>query len=493
MKRSLLCAALCALLVASVAGAAVPSGEAGDHYMVVFDTPRVDAAASTRMLEEHGATVYRGLFDVGTAIVTLDSPAAMAELAKAPHVLGVHRDLRRLPDDAVARGTNGDRVVSLASIIGDSAGGRQAFSDFSRLTPLSAPLVPPERLTMTPFWPYQWDLMRIDAPGAWATGATGDPAVKVAIISSGIDYTHPELEGRTDLDLSRNFVPEDAAQVEELFPGAHPIADLGIHGSYMASIVTCNAFGQSCGAPNVTLVGIKVQDFEEAMRVGDLVTGLVYAADIGCDVALMADRYDLDWTNPDDRLDIIALRRAIQYEKLKGTLPVGASWFTTRGELGIDADLDRNALQMPAEGGMLVVASSGTDDRWSGIADFGYSLIDVAAPGGQVDYDTVQPPLDPFVFSVGVCSSFTQFTRIRNFPEECNKQSGPQYIFSFGSRPAAAHAAAVAALIASRYHGHLNGYFVRQKLLATADDVGDPGVDPYFGHGRVNARRAVTE
>jgi hypothetical protein len=31
------------------------------------------------------------------------------------------------------------------------------------------------------------------------------------------------------------------------------------------------------------------------------------------------------------------------------------------------------------------------------------------------------------------------------------------------------------------------------KLKNTADDEGEPGVDPYHGHGFVNARRAVTE
>jgi hypothetical protein len=105
----------------------------------------------------------------------------------------------------------------------------------------------------------------------------------------------------------------------------------------------------------------------------------------------------------------------------------------------------------------------------------------------------VEPPPGVNVITVGICSSFTQFTRIRDFPSECNKDTGPQYIFSFGSRSAVADAAGVAALIDSRWHGFLPGVLVRAKLLNTADDILEPGIDAFSGHGRVNARRGVTE
>jgi hypothetical protein len=33
---------------------------------------------------------------------------------------------------------------------------------------------------------------------------------------------------------------------------------------------------------------------------------------------------------------------------------------------------------------------------------------------------------------------------------------------------------------------------VESILRASADDLGKPGRDPYYGHGRINAYRAVT-
>src|SRR5688500_15811106 len=41
----------------------------------------------------------------------------------------------------------------------------------------------------------QWNLQTIRAERAWASGRVGSPAVRVAILDSGIDYLHPELAG----------------------------------------------------------------------------------------------------------------------------------------------------------------------------------------------------------------------------------------------------------------------------------------------------------
>lgn len=39
----------------------------------------------------------------------------------------------------------------------------------------------------------QWDLPHVNAPLAWAAGYTGSPAVRVCMIDTGIDYTHPDI------------------------------------------------------------------------------------------------------------------------------------------------------------------------------------------------------------------------------------------------------------------------------------------------------------
>jgi subtilisin family serine protease len=59
-----------------------------------------------------------------------------------------------------------------------------------------------------------------------------------------------------------------------------------------------------------------------------------------------------------------------------------------------------------------------------------------------------------------------------------------------GTSMASPHVAGVAALILSRNPGWTPAQ-VREKLRSSSDDLGTPGWDPVFGHGRVNARKAV--
>jgi subtilisin family serine protease len=61
-----------------------------------------------------------------------------------------------------------------------------------------------------------------------------------------------------------------------------------------------------------------------------------------------------------------------------------------------------------------------------------------------------------------------------------------------GTSMASPHAAGVAALVLSK-NPTLTPVQVRNVLRSSANDLGTPGWDPVFGHGRVNAKRAVTQ
>jgi subtilisin family serine protease len=55
---------------------------------------------------------------------------------------------------------------------------------------------------------------------------------------------------------------------------------------------------------------------------------------------------------------------------------------------------------------------------------------------------------------------------------------------------AAPHVAGVAALIIGKY-GHVGPAEVERRLRQSADDLGKPGNDDFYGRGRVNALRAI--
>ena len=53
------------------------------------------------------------------------------------------------------------------------------------------------------------------------------------------------------------------------------------------------------------------------------------------------------------------------------------------------------------------------------------------------------------------------------------------------------HVAGVAALIISKNGGDMHPGQVEAALRRSADDLGKPGKDDFYGHGRVNAFNAV--
>jgi subtilisin family serine protease len=65
--------------------------------------------------------------------------------------------------------------------------------------------------------------------------------------------------------------------------------------------------------------------------------------------------------------------------------------------------------------------------------------------------------------------------------------SAGAWYWSGGTSMAAPHAAGVAAIYIGEYGGDLHPLLVRATLNQTADDLGAPGPDIWFGWGRVNA------
>ena len=58
---------------------------------------------------------------------------------------------------------------------------------------------------------------------------------------------------------------------------------------------------------------------------------------------------------------------------------------------------------------------------------------------------------------------------------------------------ASPHVAGVAALIIGKNGGEMDPHEVTKQLFKTADKIDGQGISAYFGYGRVNAYRAVTE
>jgi subtilisin family serine protease len=444
----------------------------------------VFASASSRLPDEFsalvaaaGGTSVRELHEIGIAVARSSSPSFEAAL----------------------QGVKGIADVVLDNPVDWLSG----VADLSSLSVLGSEIAAPAPAAHNPasaaFFPFQWNMQVIQADDAWAAGFTGNPDVKVAILDSGIDPKHIEMVGKVSVALSANFTSETsppAGLVSADFPVGGPFhswIDYAFHGTHVAATVATNGIGTSGVAPHVTLIAVKVLDRFGDGTFGNVISGIMHAADVDADIIVMSIGAAFPRNCviegeilPSDCARLLAaLNKAITYASRKGALVISAA-----GNSGMNADSDGNIVWLPAQAGNgMAVSATGrnnepaftTFDAFATYSNFGHSLISVAAPGGSGgSFGIITDRL-----VLGPCSRYSTVATLA----PCRTTN--RYILGNGTSVAAPHAAGVAALIDSIAGGAMTAAQLRTRLQQTADDLGKPGADPFFGRGRVNACRAV--
>jgi subtilisin family serine protease len=422
------------------------------RHVVVFAAERVPADFAERTARL-GGSVETSLDGIGVAVVTGLSEPAAAELAAQGDIQNVE------PDPVVA----------------------PAHDEMEAAETLAEPADATASPTSALFYTRQWNLPAVSAPQAWAAGYLGSRDVVVAILDSGIDYLHPDLAGLVDLERSKSFVPED---VTRHYPGRLPFSDLHGHGTFVASIVASNATVVAGVNRFVTLIAVKINDSTRASSAGQFLNGIVYAADQGADVINISDGRQFDKSeNPGI---VAAFERAVNYAFRKGALLV-----TVPFNDGADLDHNGDLVRLPCEAANAIcvsatgpTASAGINGPWQNVdapasyTAFGRSAIDVAAPGGDGIAGQFRGITLP-------CTTTPAATTAR---PECRAHQ--PVAGSRGTSFAAPHVAGLAALLVAQL-GHGNPALIRASILQSADDLGEPGTDPYYGKGRINIARAL--
>ncbi len=119
--------------------------------------------------------------------------------------------------------------------------------------PPQPPLGPDVTVNPDEFSALQWNLDAVNAPGAWAQGASGD-GVRVAIIDSGFMGNHPDL--RFNSKLSRSVMDGPPG---ETWVSSAPNVNNGWHGTYVAGVIAARDDGRGIVgvAPRADLVAIR--------------------------------------------------------------------------------------------------------------------------------------------------------------------------------------------------------------------------------------------
>ena len=438
----------------------MPADPAGRH-LVVFTAERVPADFGARVSNVGGA-VEASLDRIGVAAVTGLSEAAAVELAGSADVRAVEPDVATAPpnEDVGADGATADEAVS------------------EPLAPADATASP----TAAQFYARQWNLRAVSAPEGWAAGHLGSRDVVVAILDTGIDYANPDLAGLVDLARSISLVPED---VTTHYPGRLPFSDLFWHGTAVASVVASNASVLAGVNRYVTLLAVKIADSTGLRTTASrLLSGIVYATDQGADVINVSNGIEFDKSAHPGM--VAAFERAVNYAFRKGALLVSVPFNDS-------ADLDHNGdlVRLPCEAANAICAAAtgptgaaGVNGPWVNVdaaapySAFGRSAVSVAAPGGAGE-------VGQFRRMWVLCT--TTPTQTTGAPACRARQAIAQPV---GTSFAAPHVAGLAALLVAKL-GHGNPALIRARILQSADDLGDPGVDPYYGKGRINIARAL--
>jgi lantibiotic leader peptide-processing serine protease len=434
------------------------SRAASEHtgrHIVLFAAERVPTDFAGRVAGL-GGSVDISLDNIGVAAVSGLTESAAADLAGDAGIQSVELDpVATLPHD-------------------DVEAAEEVFADAT-----AAPASP----TSAPFYPRQWNMRAVFADQAWAAGYIGSNDVVVGILDTGIDYLHPELAGLVDLARSKSFVPDEDVIVEQRYPGRNPVTDLLYHGTAVASIVASNATQLSGINRHITLLALKVANrFTEHTVAADL-AAIVWAADAGADVinASGGRRFDKS-ENPGL---IAAYLRALNYAWREGVLTIGVA-----GNDTLDHDHDGDMVALPCEAPHAICASAtgptsaqSVNGPWDNVdaatlyTGFGRSAVSVAAPGGQRFTNTrIWLP----------CLT----TPSEVSPAACQGNKPPRLLQGIGTSFAAPTVAGLAALLVAQL-GHGNPALIRERILQSADDLGLPGTDPYYGRGRINVARAL--
>ena len=443
---------------ASVDAAGVPTG----RTVVVFTDTASIPASGVDLISTLGGTVTTRWDDVGIAFVTGVSPDALATLQGSDLIQAVGND----------RVVNWLSGLTIGSAVEGAAPGPEAGDPFKSSYYVAGT---------------QWGPRIIKADAAWTAGMEGLPTTRVAILDTGIDYTHRELRGLVDMAASRSFTytaAVEGVEVEPQYPGDEPFMDNHMHGSHVAATVASNNISVSGVAPDVTLIAVKVLNLQGSGSFEGVASGIRYAStEANADVINMSLGAQVEPSEEGVPALLELMKRVIRAAEKEGAIVISAAGNDT-------VNLDTGTVvSTPCEQSTLCVSATGPFqqqdfDQLAVYSNFGMTAIEVAAPGGNARPGYVNADL-----IIGACSSRASSATLNVC--RVNAAGGPHfYAYAAGTSMATPHVAGLAALLKS-YRPMLGPKAAALAIMHSADDVQEAGRDAGSNWGRINVARAL--
>lgn len=284
----------------------------------------------------------------------------------------------------------------------------------------------------------------IDAPEAWAT-TTGSHDVVVAVIDTGVDYTHPDLTDNmwvNEGEIPGNNIDDDGnGYVDDVYGYDFPYADSDPmdvygHGTHVAGTIGAvanNGEGIAGVAWTVRIMAVKFLNDNGAGSTSAAIDSFKYVFTNGADII------NASWGSS---FPGRAIEDMINEAQREGIVVVAAAGNSFSGRPHYPASFDN----------VISVAAIDRFNRATSFTNYG-PTVDVAAPGEEI---------------------------LSCIP-------GARYVEARGTSMAAPHVAGVAALVKAARPDFSNEDI--QKILKMAVDPVDSA--EYIGTGRINAHKAL--
>lgn len=186
--------------------------------------------------------------------------------------------------------------------VGEMSAGIEETSGFLSASPALLP-----GSTTDPLYDQQWHLGATHVPEAWAYLESqglppgGSRDIVVAVIDTGVDYTHPDLaaniwvnpaefNGVPGVDDDGNGYVDDIHGADTVYPDGDPMDDHG-HGTHVAGIIAAqadNGIGGVGVAYNVQVMPLKAAQYSGVLAASDIAEAIYYAVAKGADVINMS-------------------------------------------------------------------------------------------------------------------------------------------------------------------------------------------------------------
>lgn len=305
----------------------------------------------------------------------------------------------------------------------------------------------------------QYGLTAINATKAWSL-STGKNSI-VSVIDSGVDMKHQDLKNRVTIDSYDAFSKKEG----DYAGGASKLNYLDStykHGSHVAGIISAeanNTKGIAGVAPDSKVMSVKIfpdftdffkslkknEDGSEVTVVSAIADGIVWSVDHKANVINMS----LAVWSPSATIE-----RAIKYALDNNVSVVVAA--------GNDRATGNKKNYLAAYPGVIGVGATDSTNQITFFSNSG-DYVSVAAPG----YDIV--------------STTPSFLNLKLY----RKMSGTSM--------AAPHVAGVVALMKSKFGDIATPSWIKSRLEKTSKDLGAQGRDDLYGHGLIDAYRALND